>query len=136
MLVNFDFECFKCGIFEVTFDSKYFPSRNFPKEINCECGRIAEMVFTKINMQPDEYWSGKDIDSLGLKNVTSKSKLKRYLKDNNIAQLTSDEIDSKVRKKSQLQSAKEYLNRPDIVKERRRIISETLDGFGVIDKAV
>lgn len=127
MLVSFDFECMKCGIFEVLFDTQDFPDRVFPKEVNCDCGRIADQIWTRVNMQSDNFWAGKDINSLGLKNVTSKSWLKKYLKNNNIAQLTSDEIGHHVSRKSTNERSKEYLNSDKICKERREIIAKSIN---------
>lgn len=101
--------------------------------INCHAKMFLNTV-NRVAMQPDQYWAGHQIEAIGLNNVTSKSYLKRYLRDNHIAQITSDEIGHKMpTQKTHKERLTEHLNKPEVVRARRKVISETLDGFGVID---
>lgn len=126
------YNCPTCGFRIEKLLPGFEPPNTFPCE-NC----LAKMFLSRVNnvaMQPDNYWSGKDIPQIGLNNVTSKSFLKRYMRDNHIAQLTSDEIGGhKPIQKTKQERLEEQLNKPEVIRERQKVISETLDGFGVID---
>jgi hypothetical protein len=130
MLVNFDYWCYDCGVIEITYSTEEYPDRNFPKEID-HCESKAVMMLTTRSMQPDSYWSGKNINTLGI-HVTSKDYLKRYCKTNNIRQITDEELKT-TKHKSKKDIVVEAMNKPEVERERRRVISESLDGFGVID---
>ena len=138
MLVSFKFECFKHGEFTHYFNSIQYPDRNFPfLTVMCpeaECNRLAEYRPFCRNMQPDSLWSGKDFENIGLRNVTSKRYLKNYLKNNHIAQVTSDEIGGhKMTQKTNKEKVDAYLNKPEVIKQRTEFISAELDKYGVID---
>jgi hypothetical protein len=136
MLVSFKFECFKCGEFDHYFNTTQYPSRDFPiYTVTCPiCNRLAEYVPFTRGMQPDSFWAGKDIENLGLRNVTSKKYLKNYLKNNNIAQLTSDEVGGhKPSQKTNKEKIEEHLNKPEVIKQRQEFLSKELDKYGVID---
>lgn len=134
MLVTYQFICSNHGMFLYYFDTKDYPDRKFPKIMLCPkigCRKISEYS-PAANFTPDNLWSGKKIEALGLNNVTSKSYLKRYLKTEGISQLTDEEYKT-FKHKDKKTRIKEHLNRPDIIREREKSLSESLDGFGVID---
>lgn len=114
---------------------KLLPGFEPPNIFPCEnCG--AKMFLNKVNrvaMQPDEYWSGKQLEHIGLNNVTSKSYLKRYLRDNKLAQLTSDEIAGhRPTQKTHKERIEEFHNKPEIVRARKDAINQALNDHGVI----
>lgn len=138
MLVNFDYECLQCGVvFEGQLNSVDYPNREWPKLLlHCDfkdtiCEGKLETLLTTKGMQPDNYWAGKYIPSLGI-NVNSKSYLKRYCKTEGISQLTNEETKT-TKSKNKKQLIIDHMNRPEVARERQRIISESLDGYGVID---
>lgn len=134
MLVNFDYECPNGHKREVFFSTALYPQRDFPKYLVCginNCNQSTEMQLNTTGMQPDSYWAGKEIKSLGI-SVSSKSYLKRYCKTEGITQLTDEELKTtKCKTKSEI--INQYMNKPEVTRERKRIISESLDGYGVID---
>ena len=85
------------------------------------------------NMSPDPYWSGKTIDSLGI-NISSRDYLKRYCKTNGIQQLSTKDITvggGSITQKSNNERCKELIESDKADKERKEIISKTLNEFGV-----
>lgn len=138
MLVSFKFECLKHGEFDHYFNTAQYPNRDFPLlTVICPekgCNRLAEYQ-PKLRTQPDDMWMGKDIDSLGLKNITSKQFLKRYLRTNGLSQLTSDEIGGhRSTQKTTKERIKAHINSPKETERRKQTISKILDeNFGVID---
>lgn len=131
MLVAFDFICTLHGKFEKFFNTKDFPDRKFPREIYCHTCFALCQVSDSCNMSPDQYWSGKYVPALDME-ITSKSYLKRHCKTLGMTQLTDEEVKT-TKRKSKSERINEYINRPDIVKERTKIISESIDQYGVID---
>lgn len=137
-MVFFDFICPSHGIFETYFTTEQYPDRNFPKFLphynfrNAPmCTDICDVILNTKGMQPDSYWSGKEIKSLGI-TVNSKDYLKRYCRTNKITQVTDEEVKT-TKKKSKNELIQEYVNRPDVARERLRTISESIDQHGIID---
>lgn len=132
MLVAFDYECPNHGLFEKFLNTLDYPDRKFPLFFWCDkCATVSYMVLNTKGMQPDSYWSGKEIKSLGI-TVNSKDYLRRYCKTNGITQLTDEECKTTKHKTSK-EITEEYMNRPDVARERMKSISESIDGYGVID---
>lgn len=135
MLVSFNFECIKCGIYDVFFNTTEYPDRLFPEEINCkECNALSYRLPANCGMISDTFnknRSGVDIDPLNLKEISSKSYLRRYLKTNGISQLGSDEVGHHTKQKTKKERLQEYLDKPEITRKRKEIISESLEQCGV-----
>lgn len=136
MLVNHLFNCDVHGDFIMIFNSVDFPDRNFPlNEIVCpECGLLSWWR-GGANMSPDQYWSGVSIPEIGLQNCTSKKYLRRYLRTQKITQLTKEDlhIGGVVPLKTNADRFNEYQKSQEYNNILENTISETLDGFGVID---
>lgn len=139
MLVNHLFACETHGDFIMQFNTIDFPARNFPLN-EIECPECSELSYWRggANMSPDQYWSGIAIPEVGLQNCTSKKYLRRYLKDQNITQLTKEDlyVGGVVPMKTAGERFEEYQNTDKYKRELKETISKSLDSYGVIDSAV
>ena len=141
MLVSFYFECPIHGRFVEYLDTKDYPDRVWPDTILCThknwrlflCCAVRipitdNFIQDSIGVSPseDKYVLGTD------KHYNSKSYLKREMKSLGLTVLTQEESKT-IKRKTDDERHKDYLDRPDIKRERMNNINEALNGFGVID---
>lgn len=158
MLVSFYFECPTHGRFVEYLSTSDYPTRQWPKSIMCgfvdllnkrpklwseqiinnqfaACQLMAERIPISDNFIQDSIGVSPAEDKHLIqmnKTYHSKSYLKRDLRSRGLSALTMEESRS-IKSKTDDERHVEYLNRPDIARERRNNINEALNKFGVID---